>query len=343
MPTSAFPPLAFSPIPVARPWGGRSAHELLGLSLHVDAAGADPIGEWWLLAARPGRASRVSGGPLDGASLADLLAHDADRLVGRRHAREWQRRFPLLLKILETASPLSIQVHPSDAEVPGEGKTETWYLLSAADGASFWLGLEPGHRPDEVIERARRGQSPDALLARHPARRGTIAHVPAGVIHALGAGIVAIEFQTSADTTFRIWDWGRTPARPLHLDDAQRVARRKQDAELPAPRACGQGSPPCDQLISCSAYHVDRLLLSGPSHLATDGERFEVLLPIGASVRVAGQHGAADVPRGHAVLVPAETADYVVTPESRAAAGAAVELLRFVPAAPQGSATGDGR
>jgi len=322
MPTPALPPLAFTPLPVDRPWGGAAAHALFEAG-REPIAGGRPIGEWWLLSARPDRASIVRGGPFAGSSLVDLIETRAEQVLGRRTAEAWTRRFPLLLKLLDTASPLSVQVHPSDAEI--ESKSETWYVLAASADACFWLGLRPGRTPEEVIERARRGESPVELLERHAARPGLVAHLPAGTIHALGAGVVALEFQTNSDTTFRIWDWGRTPARKLHLDDALRAARRDQRPQTALPPSGDERSPPSDRLAACDSYRVDRLRLAGPAHLATDGESFEALLPIGAPIRVAGPCGAAEVPRGHAVLVPAETADYVVTPD------APVELFRFVP------------
>ncbi len=323
------PPLVLAPIPVVRPWGGGRARELFGFTPPRGSSERGAVGEWWLASARATRPSTIRGGPHDGSTLVELLKRDPDELVGRRHVAAWSRRFPLLLKVVDTASPLSIQVHPSDADVADEGKTETWFVVAADAGASLWLGLEEGRTPSEVIEMARRGKSPESLLRRSAARAGTIAHLPPGTIHALGAGVVALEFQTSADTTYRIWDWGRVPPRPLHLDDALRVARANAGALLPAPQPARSLEPPREELVACDAYSVAQMTLAAPAHLATNGERFELLLALHSSIRVAGPHGAADAPRGHAVLVPAETSDFVVSPEARTV------VLRFVPNAPR--------
>jgi mannose-6-phosphate isomerase len=327
MPAEASPPLALSPLPVARPWGGRRARELAGLAPPSEF-GRKPIGEWWLASGRASEPSIVRGGPHDGASLVEVLGRSPERVLGRRHATEWSRRFPLLLKLLDTSAPLSIQVHPSDADVPSEGKHESWYFLAAEPDAGVWLGLAEGRTPAEVLELARRGESPEALLVRHDAREGEVVHLPPGTIHALGAGILALEFQTSSDTTYRIWDWGRKPKRELHLDEALRVARAEERPQPVSPRPRRALAPPRDELVGCERYSVERLSIDAPAHFATDGERFEILLALGAGLRVAGAQGAAEAPRSHAVLVPAETEDYVVTPDS------ATHLFRFVPRAP---------
>lgn len=323
MATAVLPPLVFAPLPVERPWGGDRAAAHLGIATPSAPAA---IGEWWLVSARERHPSRVLAGPLAGATLPELLARDAAALLGARGAARHRERFPLLLKLLDTSAPLSVQVHPSDAALPGEGKTESWYVVEASPDATFWLGLVPGATPADVIAAARAGRSPEPLLARHRAERGLLAHLPPGTLHALGAGIVAIEFQTNGDTTWRIWDWGRAPARELHLAEAQRDATADQTPRLLTAAPDRTRSPPCDRLVDCDAYRVERMEIAAPTHLATDGDRCELLVSLRSALRVCSEAGAAEVPRGHAFLMPAATGDYVVTPEAPA------ELLRFLPA-----------
>lgn len=326
MTASVMPPLVLAPLPVARPWGGTRARALLDPSV---AWPADATGEWWLVSTREGASSRVLGGPFDGVDLAQLIRERPDALLGRRHALRFAHRFPLLVKLIDAGAPLSIQNHPDAAESPGEEKVETWYVVDARPGARFWLGLERGVSAEELVELARRGVSPEALLAMHPAAAGAIAHLEPGVFHALGADVVALEFQTSSDTTFRVWDWQRTPKRELHLDAALRVARR---AAVPSPaplasRRIADGPPRRDEIVRCPEYSVERLRLTAgsPVHMATDGARFEILVAIGGRMRVALPQGSVQVPRAHATLVAAEAGDYVVTAEQDA------ELFRCVP------------
>lgn len=286
----------------------------------------DAIGEWWLISARPGSATCVVGGPLAGTPLDQLVTEHGDALFGPLPNACTRDRFPLLLKLLDTALPLSIQVHPSDDSMPGEGKTESWYFVAAQPDAHFWLGLKGDARAAEVIARARRGESPEPLLARHAARAGLLAHLPPGTIHALGAGIVAVEFQTNANTTWRIWDWGRQPPRPLHLDEAARDAAANQRPHLLQATPDPTHSPPCDRLVDCDAYEVERMQIRAPTHLTTDGARVEILLSLSCALRVRSEAGATDAPPGNAVLLPAVTGDYVLTPHGPC------ELLRFLPA-----------
>ena len=262
----------------------------------------------------------------------------AGEIVARLQARRTARgarfaradRFPLLLKILDTAEPLSVQVHPSaparaDGGARTECKSESWYLLDAAPGASYWVGLADGVTVESFFAAVRRGDDPLPLLAMRAAQRGAVVHLHPGVIHALGGGIVALEVQTNADTTYRIFDFGRKPERALQLDLAQAAAAADQRAELPDPQPLSPASPARELLVRCSDYRIERLRLTAPSHFAVHRERFEVLVPLGAAMRVAGEHGSADVPRGHAVLVPAHTAEFMISP------AAPLELLRVIP------------
>jgi len=318
------PPLVCRPLPVARPWGGSAA------AAHADLP-AEPgarIGEWWLLSTRADQATLVANAPFAGRPLAEVVASDPERILGARFARA--DRFPLLLKILDTAEPLSVQVHPSaparaDGGARTECKSESWYLLDAAPGASYWVGLADGVTVESFFAAVRRGDDPLPLLAMRAAQRGAVVHLHPAVIHALGGGIVALEVQTNADTTYRIFDFGRKPERALQLDLAQAAAAADQRAELPDPQPLSPASPARELLVRCSDYRIERLRLTAPSHFAVHRERFEVLVPLGAAMRVAGEHGSADVPRGHAVLVPAHTAEFMISP------AAPLELLRVIP------------
>ena len=133
--------------------------------------------------------------------------------------------FPLLLKLLDTAQHLSIQVHPDDEYAARRSdwhsKTESWYVLDAQPGAAIFKGFRPGVTIEDV--RAAAGTSDlSGLLERIPVQPGDFHHLPAGTVHALGAGVTVAEVQTPSDTTFRLYDWTdeyRRPPRPLHIED----------------------------------------------------------------------------------------------------------------------------
>jgi mannose-6-phosphate isomerase len=320
MPGRAMPPLVFDPLAIPRPWGGARAAAFADVAL---PRSGERIGEWWLLSTRADHPTRIASGPCAGRTLTEVMADDGAHLLGPRFAA--RHRFPLLIKLLDTDAPLSLQVHPDEAVLPGEGKTESWDLLDARPGAEFWIGLAPMVTPAQLFQCVQTGGDPRPLLQKHAARAGVVAHLHAGLIHALGGGIVALEIQTSADTTYRIFDWHRLPARELHLERAQAAASEDQHAELPRPRPLPPAAPPRELLVDCADYRVERLQLSAPTRLATDAERFEIHVPLGAGMRIAAAAGSADVPRGHAVLVPALAGPLLLSP------AAPLELLRVLP------------
>lgn len=209
-----------SPVLVAKPWGGQRLH---AFGRHGDADAA--IGESWDVADLPADAtpvddpvSRVAHGPLAGRSLGELLADNRAGLLGTA-APSAAGRFPLLVKVLDAAEALSVQVHPPRSLAPHQYKTESWVVLEANPGAELLLGVRDGVTLDDV--RAAAGtEALVELLRRVPARAGDVVHVPAGTIHALGAGVVVAEVQTPSDATHRLWDWPdqRDGGRELHRD-----------------------------------------------------------------------------------------------------------------------------
>jgi mannose-6-phosphate isomerase len=132
----------------------------------------------------------------------------------------------LLLKLLFTTQPLSIQVHPDDAFARSiglsNGKTEAWYILSAIPGAEVAVGLNYPRSATELRTAITDGSIAN-IVHWHPVHKGDVIFIPAGTIHAIGAGIVLAEIQQHSDATFRLFDYGRQ--RELHVDNAVAVAR----------------------------------------------------------------------------------------------------------------------
>ncbi|WP_380163666.1 type I phosphomannose isomerase catalytic subunit [Jannaschia sp. R86511] len=235
-------PLVLTPRLVPKPWGG---HRLAGLGRDLPEGVA--VGESWDVADLDATVTevhdpvtRVAHGPHAGRSLADLVASDRDALLGRTEPTA-AGRFPLLLKHLDAREHLSVQVHPSAAvldRLPGAHlKTESWVVVQAEPGAELLLGVVPGTTADDV-EAAMGTPALVPLLRRVPARVGDVHHVPAGMLHALGAGVVVAEPQTPSDTTYRVYDWavehGRAP-RELHREQAMLCLRAEWAVNLDPP------------------------------------------------------------------------------------------------------------
>ena len=189
----------------------------------------------------------------------------------------------LLLKILFTSQPLSIQVHPDDAFAHSiglpNGKTEAWYVLRAAPEAKVALGLNQRLTPQQLRAAVDDG-SISNLVAWQAVSRGDTILVPAGTIHAIGAGLIIAEIQQRSDTTFRLFDHGRQ--RALHVESAVAAAD--------AGPAGVQGQPTLltDErtlLISSPYFVVERIELPPDSTWQLDGERETWLLVLSGDVR----------------------------------------------------------
>ena len=137
-------------------------------------------------------------------------------------------RFPLLVKLLDPAGWLSVQVHPDDALAhrlggpDAVGKAEAWYVIEADPDAELLVGVRPSVREADLREAMRRGAATTDLLARQAVAAGDAVMIPPGTLHAVGPGVLLYEVQQPSDLTYRVDDWGRpaTPDRPLHTAEA---------------------------------------------------------------------------------------------------------------------------
>ncbi|MEN6624949.1 MAG: type I phosphomannose isomerase catalytic subunit [Candidatus Sumerlaeia bacterium] len=209
-------PLLMEPWLSARPWGGRRL-ESLGKVLPPDGG---PWGEAWELSDHPDGLSRIANGPYQGLGFGELVRRHPEA-IGRS---EPVARFPLLVKYIDANEDLSIQVHPDDAHAPaGElGKTECWYIMDCPRGAEIIHGLSGQIDAARLAEAARLGKM-EACIRRVPIKPGVLIQIPAGTVHAILGGTLLCEIQQCSNTTYRLWDWDRKPARPLHVADACRV------------------------------------------------------------------------------------------------------------------------
>jgi mannose-6-phosphate isomerase len=210
-------PLTFQPIFQERVWGGRKLETVFGRRLPAGRA----VGESWELADRPGAESVIARGALAGRTLRWVMARHGDAVLGGAAARAG--RFPLLVKLLDAAETLSVQVHPKrGATLPAhaEPKAEFWYVADAAPGAFIFAGLRAGTTRAR-FERALADGTVETVLHRIAVRTGDTFFLPSGRVHALGAGVIVFEVQENSDDTYRLHDWGRVGAdgrpRELHL------------------------------------------------------------------------------------------------------------------------------
>ncbi len=201
-------------------WGGTR------LAQKYDSFPKDEIiAESWQLSAHPAGLCRVSGTDCDGMTFDQYLLKAGKESLGWKC--EPYERFPLLVKFIDATDKLSIQVHPEDAYAMAQeddyGKNEMWYILDAQENAFVYLGFEKDTDRGEVERRIEEGTLAD-ILHKVPVKKGDSVFVPAGQIHAIGAGVVILEIQQSSNATYRLYDYNRKDKngelRPLHLEKA---------------------------------------------------------------------------------------------------------------------------
>jgi mannose-6-phosphate isomerase len=215
-------PLRFGPIYQYRLWGGRHLANLL--TAHLPSG---PIGVAWLLSDRDDYQSHVTDGPLKGRTIGQLLQQFPKPMLGKLAGRF--RRFPLLLKFLDVHEMLSVQVHPTKANLnllpAGETpKTEAWVVLEAGKQSRIYAGLKPDVTKADLRRALTNGAVVDCLSCLLP-KPGESVLLPAGTVHSLGGDLVVFEIQQNSDVTFRLYDWDRVDAqtgklRALQVDKA---------------------------------------------------------------------------------------------------------------------------
>jgi len=302
-------PLIFDPIFKPRVWGGRSLESLLSKKLPPD----EPIGESWEIADLEGNESLVAHGPARGQSIRRLINDWGTDLYGR--AALHHERFPLLIKFLDAAAALSVQVHPSedsDDAVVARAKQEAWYILDAPPDGYLYRGLQDGVDSTSLRQAVESGRI-ETVLRRVPARKGHAYFVPGGMVHALGPGIVVAEIQTPSDTTFRLFDWNRIDPktgrpRERHLDEALRCVDTTVRA-FPEERKEHLGSvwTSVTTLIRCDSFVVERVrMVEGvQQEIPYDEMVIWIVLQGRGTIHHAGTWAAADFGAGDTVLLPA--------------------------------------
>lgn len=297
-------PLRFEPRFRRYLWGGRKLGTLLGKSI---GEGSD-YAESWEVVDRGADQSRVVAGPFAGMSLGELMSTHGAELLGRHYP---QLRFPLLLKFLDCNKTLSVQVHPDDKMAarlnpPDLGKTEAWVVLAADPGSLIYAGLKRGFDRAALAREVQRGTC-ELCLHRIEPKVGDFVFLPAGAVHALGAGLVIAEIQQSSDATFRLFDWNRFGTdgqpRPLHVEqslDAIDYALGPLSPQRPQPT-----EQPCVQrLVGCDKFVLDRWQFEQPRTIGGD-ERFHLVAVLAGSVQIAEDPTGKPLQTGQTMLLPA--------------------------------------
>jgi mannose-6-phosphate isomerase len=304
-------PLRFERRFLEKVWGGRTLERRPGIALPPGR-----IGETWEVVDREGENSIVAVGALKGRSLRELMERQGKELLGKVPSGK-EGRFPLLVKYLDAAESLSVQVHPDDesaARIPGaEAKTEAWYVLDARPGSLLHAGLRPEVTARD-FERVADGPGVVEMLLPWEVRPGDCLLVPGGTVHAIGAGITILEVQQNSDTTYRLWDWGRA-GRETHVTQALRCVRFGAPERGPIrPRWFREEGVGVAHLARCKHFGMNALRVTEPVRRSTQSQVNLYAVIEGRGRLRFGDEERALAP-GDVWLVPASTGYHRLEPD----------------------------
>lgn len=302
-------PLLMRPYFTDNVWGGERLKNDFGKDTPFDITG-----ESWEASAIPGCESVVEGGELAGKTLTEACAVLGKRLTGRA------KGFPLLVKLIDARERLSVQVHPGDryakARHGKKGKTEAWVVLDAPEGASLVLGIDATLKG---FEKAISGGTVEQTLRHAPVKAGDAFNIPAGTVHAIGAGLLIYEIQQPSDVTYRVYDWGRP--RELHIADALKVIKAglgREGAVAPARETLAGGVR--ESLVRNRFFALDRVSAEARLTLHLGGESVGVLTALD-EMSLEYEGGALCLARGRTAVLPAALGEFALAGRGQALLG----------------------
>ena len=312
-------PIKFKPRIKERIWGGHAILERKG-----KAAGRltkDKLyGESWDLSSVKGDISVVANGMLKGNNLEEIIEVYMGELVGENNFERYGLEFPLLIKYLDCNDKLSVQVHPDDALAEERhnsfGKTEAWYIADCKEGAAIYLGFKDLNITREEYISAVSESRLEELLNRVEVKKGDVFFIPAGTVHALGAGIEVVEVQQTSDVTYRIYDWDRVDAsgkgRELHTALAVDAIDFEADAEVLHKQynltKGGESKVIESPYFTMAIHDVDAVKYLDRSML----DSFIVYICLNGSATISIDGGKEELTAGELVLIPAEACEVAI-------------------------------
>jgi mannose-6-phosphate isomerase len=297
--------LTFAPAIRNYVWGGRT---LLSLAGPDAGENENPIAEVWALY----EDNPLSNGVFAGRTLAELVAEYPKEILGTHVATQGNTRFPLLIKLLDCASWLSLQVHPNDEQarqLEGSqfmGKTEAWHILNAQPNAQLIAGIKP-NTSSEALHAAIGNETILDLVEYHSVQTDDTIFMPAGTIHALGPGLLVYEVQQTSDLTYRVFDWNRpqTNGRVLHIEKSIAVTNPQSQGQITRQQDSGGA---VTSLAQCPYFHLE--MLSGPQERDTHGESFHALTVITGQASISTQKSEVKLRKFDTILVSAVCGSY---------------------------------
>lgn len=306
----------FNPILKTLIWGGEKIAPYKGIRTALKN-----IGESWEISGVAGSESVVADGPDKGLTLSQLLEKYGEKLLGKKNYKKYGNSFPLLIKFIDAAHDLSVQVHPDDelARKRGSlfGKTEMWYVLGAEEGALLANGFNREVKPEEYKNLVDTGEIMDVLNF-NPVKKGDAFYIPAGRVHAIGKGAFVAEIQETSDITYRLYDYKRKDEngneRELHTEEAFE-AINFSDTDGHAVEYTAHPDVPVNLVTSpfftTNLLDIDHEVMRDYSEWDT----FVVIICTKGSARLTTSDSSIILNEGHSVLIPAYCKSLSIRPE----------------------------
>lgn len=302
-------PLTFEPEVLVKVWGGKKL-----VTEFNKPASDQPLGESWEVSAVPGHVSVVDDGPLAGKNLQELIDSYGAALVGERVHSRHSSEFPLLLKIIDAADDLSVQVHPNHEQAArlgggAQSKNEAWLILSVDPGARIVHGVAPGVDRAKFEKLVADGEIEKSLRFIE-VQPGDVVPMQPGTLHAIGKGVVLLELQESSDTTYRFYDYNRLgldgKPRELHIEQALAVVNL-ESGEATVDAQPLEGEEQRSLLHRDQAIEMQRWQFTKPVELAADGQRPWLITTLDGALTITSDspNPRVRLPVGRSALIPA--------------------------------------
>ena len=298
-------PIKFRPILKEKIWGGQKLNKL-----YKKKSISANLGESWEISGVKDNISIVSNGIYKGKSLNDLIKAYNEDFLGLENVKKYGENFPLLIKYLDANTNLSVQVHPDDEMAKkyhnSFGKTEMWYVMDSEEDAEIIVGLK-NEDLDKNKLNAINGDNVGEIFNTVKVKKGDSYFIPAGKVHAIGAGVVVAEIQQTSDITYRVYDWDRKDnngqKRELHTDLAQKATKVFSSTGM------SSYNPDADttaNLVNCN-YFTTNVITVNEIELKdyTDLDSFVIYMCVEGVAEVCVGVSTEIVSAGETILIPA--------------------------------------
>jgi mannose-6-phosphate isomerase len=301
-------PIKVKPIYKDMIWGGKTLKDFMNAP---DAR----IGEAWFFASTDNVSSVITNGKYKGEKLTDTVKEHGKELLGPAINKKYGGRFPLLFKFIDTAHKLSVQIHPDDNMARKKGlscgKTEMWLIIGGRKGGVIQLGFKKNYSKEKIKNAALNGDIPE-MLREYTVKPGDCFLIPAGTVHAIGAGLLIFEVQQNADITYRLFDWGRLEKgkpRQLHIEEALMSFRFGLEKALKDGGFKSRGGMSVRKLLGCCYFQSSEVKTSGKLSYMEKGGKPVVAAVIEGEMRVEGGYV---FKRGDVVFLPYSYRNYII-------------------------------